>query len=148
MRTSRFITSDDLRIDKVMLELPKHWWSRPYEYAWAASFAAREHTVLDAACGLCHPFKYYLCNICKYVYACDKNEHILCNRNILLDMFRYFGVDAFDFPLDYLGKPILSRQDISKTSYDDAMFNTIFCISVLEHLPEEEVLKILVEFKR
>lgn len=148
MRTSRFIISDDPRIDKVMLELPKHWWSRPYEYAWATSFASPEQTVLDAACGLSHPFKYHLCKLCKSVYACDINEHILCNRNILLDMFRYFGVEAFDFPMEYLGKPILSRQDISSTSYDDSMFDTVFCISVLEHLPAGEVLKTLLEFKR
>lgn len=148
MRTSRFITSDDPRINKVMLELPKYWWSRPYEYAWAGSFAGNEHVVLDAACGLCHPFKFHLCNLCKSVYACDINEHILCARNILLDMFRYFGVDAFDFPIEYLGKPILSRQDISDTSYNDAMFDLILCISVLEHLSEEKVLKTLVEFKR
>ena len=57
---SRFFTFDDPKLNKVILKLPESWWSRPYEYAWAKSFVEQDHVVLDAACGVCHPFKFYL----------------------------------------------------------------------------------------
>lgn len=146
--TSRFITFDDPQLNTVILELPKIWWSRPYEYAWAGSLVSKDHVVLDAACGICHPFKFYLCDLCKIVYACDLDERLLSKKEILIDMFNVFGLNAFKFPLEYLDRPIFSRQDISSTSYKGAMFDRIICISVLEHLAEEELLKTLLEFKR
>ncbi|MEN6350454.1 MAG: methyltransferase domain-containing protein [Syntrophomonas sp.] len=147
-RTSRFFTFDDPQLKTAILELPAIWWSRPYEYAWACSFAKNNHTVLDAGCGLCHPFKYYLCNLCSKVYACDLDERLLSKSEVLMDMLDVFGNDTLDFPVSYLEQPILSIQDISKTSYGSAMFDRIFCISVLEHLPQEVLFKTLLEFKR
>lgn len=146
--TSRFITVDDPQLNRIILELPENWWSRPYEYAWAGSFISSYHFVLDAACGICHPFKFYLCNLCKNVYACDLDERLLSKKEIVIDMFNVFGLKTLEFPLEYLDKPILSRQDISNTSYNVAMFDRIICISVLEHLVKEELLKTLLEFKR
>lgn len=146
--TSRFITSDDPQMNKVILKLPKIWWSRPYEYAWACSFVSKNDVVLDAACGICHPFKFYLCNLCQNVYACDLDERLLSPKEILKDMIYVFGQEALTFPLDYLDKPHLSRQDISNTTYAEAMFDKVICISVLEHLSQEELLKTLLEFKR
>jgi ubiquinone/menaquinone biosynthesis C-methylase UbiE len=69
-------------------------------------------------------------------------------KEIVKEMLNVFGQEMLNFPLDYLDKPLLSRQDISNTSYPDAMFDRIVCISVLEHLGEEELLKTLLEFKR
>ena len=148
IRTSRFITFDDPQLKKVILNLPKIWWSRPYEYAWASSFVNEDHVVLDTACGICHPFKFYLCNLCQKVYACDLDERILSKEEIVADLIDVLGQEAMNFPLEYLDKPLLSRQDISNTSYNDAMFDRIICISVLEHLTEEGLLKTLLEFKR
>ena len=148
IRTSRFITFDDPQLKKVILELPKLWWSRPYEYAWASSFVNEDHVVLDAACGICHPFKFYLCNLCNKVYACDLDVRLVSNKEIVKDIINVFGQEGMNFPLEYLDKPLMSLQDISNTSYTDAMFDRIICISVLEHLQEENLLKTLLEFKR
>lgn len=148
IRTSRFITFDDPQQKKVILELPQIWWSRPYEYAWASSFVNEDQVVLDAACGICHPFKFYLCNLCKKVYACDLDERLLSKNKITTDIIKVFGQEGMNFPLEYLDKPLMSRQDISNTFYTDEMFDRIICISVLEHLQEEELLKTLLEFKR
>ena len=146
--TSRFITFDDPQLKKVILDLPQLWWSRPYEYAWASSFVSEDHVVLDAACGVCHPFKFCLCNLCKKVYACDLDERLLSKKEIVMDIINVFGQEGLNFPLEYLDKPIMSRQDISNTSYTDAMFDRIICISVLEHLQKEDLFKTLLEFKR
>lgn len=148
IRTSRFITFNDPQLKKVILDLPQIWWSRPYEYAWASSFVNEDHVVLDAACGICHPFKFYLCNLCKKVYACDLDERLLSKNEIAADICKAFGQEGMNLLLEYLDKPLLSRQDITNTSYTEAMFDRIICISVLEHLQEEELLKTLLEFKR
>lgn len=145
---SRIFTVDDPQLNNVILEIPQIWWSRPYEYAWAASFVEGSHIVLDAACGLCHPFKFFLCNICRNVHACDYDERILSPTEIMNDMVRCFGLKALNFPLDYLFLPHLSRQDIIRTNYSDSMFDRIFCLSVLEHLDSESILEVLQEFKR
>lgn len=146
--TSRFITYDDPRLSTAIFDLPAIWWSRPYEYAWASSFVNNQHTVLDAGCGLGHPFKYYLSDLCARVYACDLDDRLLSKLEILIDIYSLVGEKVFAFPLEYLRKPILSKQDISATLYDDAMFDRIFCISVLEHMPDDDLLKALREFKR
>lgn len=147
-QTSRFIRFDDPRLNKILLDLPENWWSRPYEYAWGSSLVNKDDVVLDAACGICHPFKYYLCNFCRQVYACDLDQRILSNQEILADMINVFGWQALDFPLQYLEMPVLSQQDIASTSFHDEMFDRIICISVLEHLQEDDLLKAFLEFKR
>ena len=146
--TSRFFTFDDPQLNKVILNLPQNWWSRPYEYAWASSFVSKEHVVLDAACGICHPFKFHLCNLCEKVYACDLDERLLSKEKILKDIYNVFGEEAIFFPLEYLDKPLMSQEDISNTSFNDAVFDQIICISVFEHLEEEVLFKTMLEFKR
>lgn len=147
-QTSRFFRCNDPRLNRIFLNLPENWWSRPYEYAWASSLVSSNDVVLDAACGISHPFKYYLCDLCRQVYACDLDDRILSNESILADMANVFGPQALDFPQLYLEKPLLSRQDITSTSFADEMFDRIVCISVLEHLTENELRKALSEFKR
>jgi len=59
--TSRFILADDPHCDTIAgIPIPQNWWSRHQEYKWAAQFAGPEYVVLDAACGISHPFKWYL----------------------------------------------------------------------------------------
>lgn len=36
--TTRFFNKDDARVEKIIFPLPSYWWSRFYEYAWAAEF--------------------------------------------------------------------------------------------------------------
>lgn len=148
IETSRFIKFDDPQLKKVILELPQLWWSRPYEYAWASSFIKEDHVVLDAACGICHPFKFYLSNLCKEVHACDLDKRLLSKSEILTDIFNVFDREGINFPLEYLDRPLRSWQDISHTSFSSFMFDRIVCISVLEHLKKEQLLKTLLEFKR
>lgn len=68
---SRFITTNDIREDEFVFKIGKNWWSRPYEYAWAAEFVEPDDVALDAACGVIHPLKFYLAQKCSEVYACD-----------------------------------------------------------------------------
>ncbi|MBP1761315.1 MAG: Methyltransferase protein [Firmicutes bacterium] len=147
-QTSRFFRCNDPRLNKIFYDLPESWWSRPYEYAWASSLVSQDDVVLDAACGIGHPFKYYLCDLCRQVYACDVDERILSNEEILADIFNVFGPQGLNFPLQYLEKPVLSQQDITVTTFPDEMFDRIVCISVLEHLSENDLRKALLEFKR
>ena len=65
--TTRFFNTNDKRMDTVVFPLPSHWWSRFYEYAWAAEFCSENDVVLDAACGIPHPFKFYLAGKCKHM---------------------------------------------------------------------------------
>lgn len=148
IRTSRFITFDDPQLNKVIVTIPKVWWSRPYEYAWASSFIEKDHVILDAACGISHPFKYYICDLCDDVYACDLDELILSQEEIGKHLALTFGQKGLETLREYLDKPHLSMQDISKTSYDTNMFDRIICISVLEHLSKKQLLATLLEFKR
>lgn len=84
---SRFFLKSDDFTEKFVFKLPKWWPSRPYEYSWAIKFADKNDVVLDAACGVNHPFKFKLIEICAEVHACDIDQRILkydemkkCNR--------------------------------------------------------------------
>jgi|GEM_PF-3142635 len=74
---SRFVTTRDARRNDFVFDLPECWWNRPYEYACAAEFADRDATVLDAACGIEHPLKFYLAKMCQACHACDIDQRIL-----------------------------------------------------------------------
>lgn len=114
-----------------------HWWSRPYEYAWASQFAESEDIVLDAACGICHPLKFYLLDNCRKVYACDIDKRILSPEEILKDIADDFGEEtATHFPQKYLKNIHYTKAPLTALPYEDKTFNKIYCISVLEHLDE------------
>jgi hypothetical protein len=49
---SRFVTTGDPKITRLIYDLPETWWSRFYEYAWAAEFVRETDIVLDVACGM------------------------------------------------------------------------------------------------
>jgi SAM-dependent methyltransferase len=134
---SGFITRDDAKRNNVILDLPVSWWSRPYEYAWAEKLLRESDVVLDAACGLGHPFKFFLAGFSREVHACDIDERILSEQAILDDIRSDFGEGALkDFPLSYLRKIRYSRSDLTSLPYANGMFDRIFCISVLEHLKD------------
>lgn len=149
--TSRFFTTDDSRKDKIIFHLPLHWWSRFYEYAWAAEFCKETDVVLDAACGIVHPFKFYLAEHCKAVHAVDKDERIIDVHKTADEIQKTFGEDA---KLDYLERIDFHEQinfkqaDITALPYKNNMFDKTFCISVLEHLPDNDKAKALKEIGR
>jgi SAM-dependent methyltransferase len=135
--TPRFFTVKDPQRDRFILELPKCWWSRPYEYTWASSFVEKTDTVLDAACGVEHPFKFYLLDHCKDVYACDYDERILSRDAILQGVKNVFGeTESTILTERYMTDIHYSQSALTELPYPDQMFDKIFCISVLEHLKD------------
>jgi SAM-dependent methyltransferase len=148
---SRFFTTNDKKMDTVVFPLPAPWWSRPYEYAWAAEFCKPTDTVLDAACGVCHPFKFYLAEHCKTVHAVDKDERILDMHKTADEVQKAFGEEAklaYLEKLDWHEGINIKQADITALPYKDSMFDRIFSVSVLEHLTDADKLKALSEFRR
>lgn len=146
---SRFFTTNDKKMNTVVFPLPAHWWSRPYEYAWAAELCDSGNVVLDAACGIPHPFKFYLAEHCKAVYAIDKDERIMDDDEIERAIDETFGRNTRSACLTNIPENLeLRRTDITSIHYGDGTFDKIFCISVLEHLSDEDKLKALKEFRR
>ena len=148
--TSRFFTYDDKKMTTIVFDLPPHWWSRPYEYAWAADFCNKTDIVLDAACGIQHPFKFYLTNYCKTVYAIDEDTRINDCDVMKNEIRLHFGDEAAKYFIDNeLYKGVRLKQgDIRKLPYTNGKFDTVFCISVLEHLSDDNKWKAIKEFKR
>lgn len=146
---SRFITKSDAQIDSMIFKLRSTWWSRFYEYAWAASFTEPEATVLDAACGISHPFKFYLADNCADVYACDIDERILHPGAIIREITDDLGYEAAQsiYP-GYFERIHFSQANLAQLPYSENMFDTIFCISVLEHLDLPTLQSALQEFNR
>ena len=135
---SRFFSIDDQSTKSFIFDLPKSWWSRFYEYEWAKNFCRDDDVVLDAACGICHPLKFYLLDHCKEVHACDMDERILDKEYILLEIKEVFGESASDnLPRRYLENINYKRTIINHLPYEDKKFNKIYCISVLEHLEDK-----------
>lgn len=135
---SRFFTENDFKKDTFVFKLLPAWWSRPYEYAWAGKFTEKNDVVLDAACGIEHPFKFYLFDHCREVYACDYDDKILSSGNILNDIKNTFGESAAqNLPTKYLENIHYSKAVLTSLPYDDKMFDKIYCISVLEHLKDK-----------
>jgi SAM-dependent methyltransferase len=134
---SRFITKSDNHTSQFIFPLPEHWTSRPYEYPWAALFAGAEDVVLDAACGLSHPLKFYLANNCRDVYAIDNDSaisspHLI--RKAISEDFHYDIEKVFED--QFFNKIKFLRCDITNLPFNEKTFDKIFCISVLEHLDD------------
>jgi ubiquinone/menaquinone biosynthesis C-methylase UbiE len=149
MNKSRFFTTDDKRMDKVIFPLPSAWWSRPYEYAWAAEFCKPTDVVLDAACGISHPFKFYLAENCKAVHAVDIDDRINDFARMMEEVVTVYGQSLNSSEFEAMSNKINFKQaSISELPYKNNMFDKVFCISVLEHLSNENKSKALKEFKR
>jgi SAM-dependent methyltransferase len=148
-RVSRYFRTSDVSPDTFVFPLPATWWSRRYEYAWAASFAEKDHCVLDTACGISHPLKFYLADHCSGTYACDLDSRILDDGAVMRDVGADFGNAAISTAA-YLAlmKIKRDRADITELPYTDKMFDRVFCISVLEHLPRTDMARALKQFKR
>ena len=118
---NRFFTTDDVKKTKIAgMELPVEWWSRPYEYAWALQYAnSKDDVVLDAGCGIEHPFKYELAKKCKVVHAVDSDERIETLT----------GSKTLEFHKMYL--------ENIRHKFPPKSFDRIFCISVLEHMVDK-----------
>jgi len=121
-----------------VFDIPQPWWSRPYEYAWASSFARPEDIALDAASGIEHPFKFFLLDQCRESYACDIDPRILDHQAILDAVSNAFGHEAEkSFADRYLYDVNYSHASLTELPYEDGYFDRIYCISVLEHLKDK-----------
>lgn len=126
--TSRFATNEGCKDELDNYIIPKEWWSRRFEYPWASQFVKDTDTVVDAACGIPHFFKYWLADKCKHVWALDSDlslRTVPTRDNMTVDV-----------------------TDIAHTPVSDGQADVVFCISVLEHVPVANRLAILDEFHR
>lgn len=113
---NKFLKITDNKVDFLgKYEIPEYWWSRKHEYAFCSDFVKENEIVLDAGCGIEHPFKFYLADKKNKVYAVDKDAEILNINNKKINVV--LNLDLVD----------LTSQIQEKT------FDKIFCISVLEH---------------
>ncbi|NMI04156.1 class I SAM-dependent methyltransferase [Paenibacillus sp. SZ31] len=146
---SRYIRQSDPKTDTLVFPLHPAWWSRPYEYEWARRFARPDDVVLDAACGISHPFKFWLAENCREVHACDWDERILSEEAIRLDIVSDFGEQAAqDLPDSSLARLHRAQANLAQLPYESGKFDRVFCISVLEHLDTGTMLRAFREFAR
>lgn len=111
---NKFFTMDDEKLNSLDdFKIPAEWWSRYYEYSFADKFLKENETIIDAGCGIEHPFKFYAAKRCKKVYAIDQDKRLETlekKQNI-----EYICDNLESFKL---------KEQVDK----------IFCISVLEHI--------------
>jgi len=107
--------------------IPDEWWSRRYEYPWAAKFIRMNDVVVDAGCGITHFFKYWLAEHARRVYAVDTDMRLLSLKH--------------KHPNLELVQASLTDMPIETESVDK-----IVCISVLEHM--KDLQGALAEFDR
>jgi len=109
------------------------WWSRRWEYVYALfrGMPQAGESVLDAGCGITF-FPFYLRANGLKVSCCDLDA-------VLAPAYR----DASQV----LGLPVDFRTaDLASLPYADAEFDTVYCISVLEHTTQWD--RIVGEFRR
>src|SRR5262245_49456771 len=146
---SRFFVTSDVQRHDVVLQLPSFWPTRPYEYAWAAGFAGPGHVVLDAACGVGHPFKFLLADLCAETHAIDLDPRIVVPEAILRCVALDFGdAAAAGLSPHYFDRVRFTCASIAAMPYPDRMFDRVFCISVLEHMQPVDVGRALAELAR
>ena len=145
---SRYVRKTDLSKKCVFFDMPMAWWSRPYEYAWALGFAEPGMRVLDAACGVSHPFKFALADIGCEVDACDTDPRVVSDTEIVTHIADDVGLVAANEAQNILGKVRRKVADIEHLPYPDSCFDRVFCISVLEHMEVSVITSCLSEFWR
>jgi hypothetical protein len=148
--TSRFILQNDPSSPTVAdITLPSAWWSRPHEYCWAAQFAGQNLIVLDAACGISHPFKWHLGTTCLSTWACDTDWRI-GHKEQILEASKELGDEGYNTVAQYLDQTHVQLIQSSITALPSSMphFDRIFCISTLEHLSPDDRQLALNEFSR
>ncbi|MEK3752442.1 class I SAM-dependent methyltransferase [Paenibacillus sp. FSL E2-8871] len=146
---SRFFVNSDASREKLIYDLPESWWSRPFEYEWCINFISPHGVVLDAACGIPHPLKFYLAGVCAEVYACDMDSRVIYREDILDAITDEIGEKAAKQVIARRTNNLhLAQANLAALPYEDESFDTIFCISVLEHLTLEDTVGTLREFHR
>jgi len=145
---SRFIVKSDQQTNSISeIPLLSTWWSRPYEYKWASEFVGLHYKVLDAACGIVHPFKWYLNETCQEAWACDLDPQILDYEKIMQETNVLFeNKDNVKLDLHKMIRTRLVCSSICDLPSYMPKYDRIFCISTLEHMTQEDAKKALGEF--
>lgn len=123
---------------------PNFFWSRLYEYAFALNLIQPSDISLDSAAGVYHPFKFALTDLCRETYVCDLDN--LSKEYVLSEVRRMFGDNKY--AEERIDKIHFNQCNLISLPYLNKMFDKIFCISVFEHLLEQDQLSALKEFKR
>lgn len=125
-----FFTTDDPHPESLHgFRIPSGWWSRPYEYAWAMAYAKGGHVAADMGCGWNYrPLHDALSNVCDFVYGVDQHPGIL------------------ELPQMQNGAFVVADFSACIPEIKAGSLDRIFCISVLEELPNYE--SALIEFRR
>ncbi len=151
-RDSQIIRESDPKIDSLVgIPIKESWWSRGHEYAWASQFAGEDLTVLDAACGVTQPFKWYLGETCKETWACDIHFHLGSRSIIVQRTLNELGETAHHIISStprLIDQVRLFRASITQLPDDLPLFDRIFCLSALFHLSPTDQGKALSEFVR
>lgn len=141
--------------------------ARRWEYPWAIINADIKNgdRILDAGCG-CSPLLLYLYKKGCICYGLDNkfsyeiNPLSFCTRKnkIAQKLSRHYpfyfwinphGTEGLCNPAKTLGfKVNYIKGDMISLPFNDNSFDRIFCISVLEHLSKEDILKAAKEFNR
>lgn len=133
---SRFVCNSDATSQEFVFRLPESWWSRTFEYEWSKNFCRETDVVLDAACGIEHPLKFYLLDHCRECHACDLDDRLV-DRGLMARLCAEAWTDADEvFPTRYLDAVHYEKASLSAMPYADGTFDRVFCISVLEHLKD------------
>ena len=150
--TSRFIlVSDESNRTTAGFSLPTTWWSRPYEYTWAAKFTGSQLNVLDAACGVSHPFKWLLGMTCKKTWACDLDSRLIAPELLKKEILDDLGQDNYNqfIKNSHMFKNVeLFLHSICSLPDSLPLLDRIFCISTLEHMTPTARKQALSEFAR
>ncbi|MDR2920965.1 MAG: class I SAM-dependent methyltransferase [Tannerella sp.] len=132
---SRFFTLEDPHSSFFVYELSKSWWSRFYEYEWCKNFVESNDVILDAASGVFHPFKYFCVDKCKEVHAFDIDPDVVKDLQKIEPCPEEFK-DKLDVLCKLQNKIHNQCCSINSLPYSNNFFDKVFCISVLEHLPD------------
>lgn len=134
---SRFVRTDDEWTDDFVYPIEPIHLTRRYEYHWAAKFAEGGRVVLDAACGAWHPLKFYLAEHCEETHACDLDERILSLEALRKEAEDISGpIGAERFPEASARRIDFRVCSLTRLPYESNTFDRVFCISVLEHMPD------------
>jgi len=145
---SRYILETDEQNEECLLKIPDGWWSRFYEYHWAAGFTQKNDICLDAGCGVIHPFKYFLSATCKEVYACDLDRRIINKEEQLQMMGNYFSDEDIEKAATHIANINFAVCSLKSLPYRNDMFDKIYCLSALYNVSNNEIQQILAEFYR
>lgn len=115
------------------------WPFRRLEYSFALEALLRHlrpgDRYLDAGCGVT-PLAHVLAGLGVSAHACDSDGRLI-DQLCQLNPDRIYGTPV-----------IYGIQDLTATSYSDATFDAISCISVLEHIPAPDDQKAICELLR